>query len=86
MYNYSNLSDFEFEILCRDIMQKKLGIKLYTFQKGRDGGIDVTDDPKNKKVIIQVKHYINSKYSDLLGTLKKEVQKVKELQLSLIHI
>ncbi len=80
MYNYSNLSDFEFEILCRDIMQKKLGIKLYTFQKGRDGGIDITDDPKNKKVIIQVKHYINSKYSDLLGTLKKEVQKVKELQ------
>ena len=52
MYNYSNLSDFEFEILCRDIMQKKLGIKLYTFQKGRDGGIDITDDPKNKKVNI----------------------------------
>ena len=43
MYNYNNLSDFEFEILCKDIMQKKLGIKLYTFQKGRDGGIDVTD-------------------------------------------
>ena len=80
MYNYNNLSDFEFEILCKDIMQKKLGIKLYTFQKGRDGGIDVTDDPKNRKAIIQVKHYINSKYSDLLGTLKKEVQKVKELQ------
>lgn len=80
MYNYNNLSDFEFEILCKDIMQKKLGIKLYTFQKGRDGGIDATDDPKNRKVIIQVKHYINSKYSDLLGTLKKEVQKVKELQ------
>lgn len=80
MYNYNNLSDFEFEILCRDIMQKKLGVKLYTFQKGRDGGIDITDDPKNKKIIIQVKHYINSKYSDLLGTLKKEVQKVKELK------
>lgn len=80
MYNYNNLSDFEFEILCKDIMQKKLGVKLFTFQKGRDGGIDVTDDPKNKKAIIQVKHYINSKYSDLLGTLKKEVQKVKELK------
>lgn len=79
MYNYNNLSDFEFEILCKDIMQKKLGMKLYTFQKGRDGGIDITDDPKNKSVIIQVKHYINSKYSDLLGTLKREVQKVKEL-------
>ena len=80
MYNYNNLSDFEFEILCKDIMQKKLNIKLYTFQKGRDGGIDVTDDPKNKNVIIQVKHYINSKYSDLLGSLKKEIQKVNELQ------
>ena len=80
MYNYNNLSDFEFEILCKDIMQKKLGVTLYTFQKGRDGGIDITDDPKSKKVIIQVKHYINSKYSDLLGTLKKEVQKVKELK------
>ena len=80
MYNYNNLSDFEFEILCKDIMQKKLGVTLYTFQKGRDGGIDITDDPKSKKVIIQVKHYINSKYSDLLGTLKKEIQKVKELQ------
>ncbi len=79
MYNYNNLSDFEFGILCKDIMQKKLGMKLYTFQKGRDGGIDITDDPKNKSVIIQVKHYINSKYSDLLGTLKREVQKVKEL-------
>ena len=80
MYNYNNLSDFEFEILCKDIMQKKLGIKLYTVQKGRDGGIDITNDPKRKKVIIQVKHYINSKYSDLLGTLKKEIQKVKELK------
>ncbi len=53
-------------------MQKKLGIKLYTFPKGRDGGIDVTDDPKNKNIIIQVNQYIDSKYSDLLGTLKKK--------------
>ena len=39
MYNFNNLCDFEFEILCKDIMQKKLGIKLQTFQKGRDGGL-----------------------------------------------
>lgn len=52
MYNYNNLSEFEFEILCKDIMQKKLSVTLYTFQKGRDGGIDITDDPKSKKVII----------------------------------
>lgn len=80
MYNFNNLCDFEFEILCKDIMQKKLGIKLQTFQKGRDGGIDITDDPSKKSLIIQVKHYINSKYSDLISSLRKEVRKVKELQ------
>lgn len=58
MYNFNNLSDFEFEMLCRDIMQKKLGIELYTFQKGRDGGIDITDNPVKKTVIIQVKHLL----------------------------
>lgn len=80
MYNFNNLCDFEFEILCKDIMQKKLGIKLQTFQKGRDGGIDITDDPLKKSLIIQVKHYINSKYSDLIASLRKEVKKVQELQ------
>ena len=79
MYNFNNLSDFEFEILCKDIMQKKLGINLYTFQKGRDGGIDITDSPSTKSIIIQVKHYINSKYSDLIASLRKEIGKVKEL-------
>lgn len=80
MYNFNNLSDFDFEILCKDIMQKKLGMQLYIFQRGRDGGIDVTDDPKNKNIVIQVKHYINSKYSDLISSLKKEISKVKELK------
>ena len=80
MYNFNNLSDFEFEILCKDIMQKELDIELHTFQKGRDGGIDITDDPVKKNIIIQVKHYINSKYSSLIASLKKEVEKIQALQ------
>ncbi len=80
MFNFNNLSDFEFEILCKDIMQKKLGIKLYTFPRGRDGGIDITNDPASRTLVIQVKHYINSKYADLISSLKKEVGKVKALQ------
>ena len=80
MYNFNNLSDFEFEMLCKDIMQKRLDTKLYTFQKGRDGGIDITDDPLKKTVIIQAKHYINSKYTDLIASLRKEVEKVEKLQ------
>ena len=79
MFNYNNLSDYEFEILCKDIMQKKLGKTLQIFARGRDGGIDITDDTISKNVVVQVKHYINSKYTDLLSSLKKETTKVKEL-------
>lgn len=80
MFNYKNLCDYEFEILCKDIMQKKLSVPLQIFARGRDGGIDITDDTVSKNVVIQVKHYINSKYSDLISSLKKEVSKVAELK------
>ena len=43
MFNYKNLSDYEFEKLCCDIMSKKLGVQLRTFAKGKDGGIDATE-------------------------------------------
>lgn len=49
MFNYKNLCDYEFEILCKDIMQKKLGVPLQIFARGRDGGIDITDDTVSKK-------------------------------------
>lgn len=48
MYNFNNLSDVEFEILCKDIMQRRLGIELHTFAKGRDGGIDIVDNSVTK--------------------------------------
>lgn len=79
MHNFNNLSDIEFEGLCKDIMEKKLGVPLRIFGKGRDGGIDITDDVNEKNVVIQVKHYINSTYSNLSSSLKKEVDKVKSL-------
>lgn len=79
MFNYENLSDYEFELLSCDIMSKKLGIELHTFAKGRDGGIDVTDNVQKKNIVIQVKHYIKSSFSSLLHTLQDEVKKVKLL-------
>ena len=86
MFNFNNLSDHEFESLCRDIMQKKLQMELTIFPKGRDGGIDITEDPALHKIVIQVKHYANSKYSDLLRTLKEEVPKVQKLGLDRYYI
>ncbi|NFM77949.1 hypothetical protein FDC04_03725, partial [Clostridium botulinum] len=79
MFNYRNLDDVEFEELCKDIMQKKLKTTLRTFRKGIDGGIDLKDNIPENNIIVQVKHYINSTFSDLKTSLKKEVKKVKNL-------
>ena len=79
MYNFHNLCDFEFESLCKDIMERKLQTKLRIFGKGKDNGIDIVDDIINKNIVIQVKHYINSSQSDLKRSLSKEVEKVKKI-------
>lgn len=80
MYNFRNLSDVEFEILCKDVMQKKIGKELYVFSKGRDGGIDIVDNPSTKRIVIQVKHYIKSTYANLRTSLQKEVSHVEEIK------
>lgn len=77
MYNLYNLNDYEFEILSKDIMQKKLNVILYRFPKGRDGGIDLCDNILQSNIIIQVKHYKN--YSALKTALKNEANKVKKI-------
>lgn len=79
-FNYSNLNDVEFEELCKDIMQKKLGVKLRVYKAGRDGGIDLKDNEDGNNIVVQVKHYINSSYYNLKKSLEKEVDKVEKLK------
>lgn len=79
MLNYANLNDVEFEYLCKDIMQKKLGIELHRFAKGRDGGIDLADDAHKKNIVIQVKHYMKTPAAQLIAALKSEVPKVESI-------
>lgn len=78
MLNFSNLNDIEFEYLCKDVLSRMLDTKLQRFGKGRDGGIDLTDDAYERKVIVQVKHYIKTDVNGLMASLRKEVPKVKE--------
>lgn len=85
MYNLRNLNDYEFEVLCKDIMQKKLNTELRVYKKGRDGGIDIRAIC-GRDIVIQVKHYINSSFSDLKGSLKKEIDKVKKIETSQYYI
>ena len=84
MLNYSNLSDVEFEYLCQDIMEKKLGIKLRRFAAGPDGGVDIADNATAPKLLIQVKQYINSTPAQLLSSLKNEVSKVQKIRSSIM--
>lgn len=80
MLNYGNLNDVEFEYLCQDIMQEKLNIKLRRFARGKDGGIDLTDNINTKNIVVQVKHYYKSTPEQLIAALKKEVPKIEQIQ------
>ena len=86
MLNYANLSDVEFEYLCQDIMQRKLGVEMRRFAAGRDGGIDLVDNVDHPNVIVQVKHYIKSPPSQLMNSLKKELPKVKKYSPSQYYV
>lgn len=76
MFDLSNLNDYEFEILSKDIMQKLLDQDLFIFSRGVDAGVDICDKEKNPTIVIQVKHYAGSTYSHLKSSLKKEIEKV----------
>lgn len=80
-FNLNNLSSYDFELLSRDIMEKMLGLnsKLYTFSSGKDGEIDIcSPEINNPKVMIQARHYIGSKFSDLKNKMNEEKKKVQK--------
>ncbi|PGB04694.1 restriction endonuclease [Bacillus toyonensis] len=77
MFDYANLSANEFEIICSDILSRELGVELRHFSPGRDGGVDLTESPTKRNVVVQVKHYIKSDNSKLIASLKKELEKLK---------
>ena len=77
MFDFTNLTPQEFEVLCKDIMSQKLGVSLTVSLSGPDGGIDLFYKSKKKHIVIQVKHYKDK--SKLISILKKEIVKVRKL-------
>ena len=77
-YDFANLSPVDFEELCRDLLQKHLGVFLESFKEGKDQGIDLrySKDERNS-IIIQCKRYSN--IADLKKNLKLEFKKIKIL-------
>lgn len=79
-YDFKMLSDYEFELLAKELLMKELNCKLESFEKGRDQGIDLRySENFDNTIIIQCKHYANSKYSDLKNSIKKELYKIERL-------
>lgn len=81
MHDLKELDNKEFELLTRDLLQKKFNLSLQTFATGKDQGIDcLYSVDNNYKMVVQCKHYKNSNFSVLFNKLKKEeLKKVKRL-------
>lgn len=80
-YDFTQLSDVEFEDLVRDLLQVELGCALESFESGRDQGIDLRYAQNSANtIIIQCKHYAGSGWNSLKSHMKtKEMPKVKRL-------
>src|SRR5436853_551023 len=78
-YDFSHLSNHDFELLVRDLLQAELGLRLESFKSGRDRGIDLRY-AQDQGVIVQCKHYLASGFSKLLHDLTvNEAPKVSSL-------
>ncbi|WP_375561580.1 restriction endonuclease [Bernardetia sp. OM2101] len=80
-YDFSTLNDKEFESLVKDLLNAEFKLELQDFKKGKDKGIDLrySTSENDNSLVVQVKQYIKSKYSNLKSDIKKELPKVKEL-------
>jgi adenylate kinase family enzyme len=82
-YNLSTLNDKDLEELVRDLFSNKMNLNFQSFRIGRDKGIDLrySTSSNENEIIIQVKHYIGSKFSNLKYILKnQELEKISKLK------
>ena len=84
-YNFSELSYFEFESLCRDLLQAELGLTLELFSPGPDRGIDIryigVANGERETMIAQCKCWNENAFDNLLSQLRNdELSKIHALQ------
>ena len=77
-FNYQNLSPEEFEALAKDVMQRLLGVSLFRYAAGQDGGIDLCENVLTHRIIVQCKRYAQN-VQVLLQSLKAERKKLELL-------
>ncbi|HYI12858.1 MAG TPA: hypothetical protein VEK57_27665 [Thermoanaerobaculia bacterium] len=67
-YDFRSLSSYDFQNLCRDLLQEDLGTCVESFAPNMDRGIDA----RAGSTILQVKHYANSDLNMLTRTLERD--------------
>lgn len=79
-YDFSELSDIEFEELVNKLLTGKNSI-VEQYSEGKDGGVDGVTRSITKGTTIQVKHYQKSGFSALKSTINNtEIDKIKKLK------
>ena len=81
-YDFSTLNDKEFEEIAKDLLNAKYNLELQSFKRGKDKGVDLRFSTNNNdnSLVVQVKHYIRSGYSQLKHSLiSKELPKICDL-------
>lgn len=82
-YDFRSLSPHDFELLCRDLLQRVLRVRLESFSAGRDSGIDFRYRTDSANLIVQCKHYADSGFDTLCRVVEqKERKKLDALKLT----
>ncbi|GAB3446281.1 nSTAND3 domain-containing NTPase [Actinophytocola sediminis] len=78
-FDLSRLTDFDFEIVCKDLFSSILGKNLELFSPGRDHGVDLRYlSPGSEHVVIQCKHWSRSGRAALLRHMRNiELSKIR---------
>lgn len=80
-YDFRQLSDKEFEVLCCDLLGGELSTRLERFKPGRDAGVDGRFFSSNGEVVLQCKHWVHTPLKQLFASLKSvELPKVERLR------
>lgn len=73
-YDLGRLTDFDFELVCKDIFDAELGVSLEIFAAGKDQGVDLRHMSTNSDpgIVIQCKKWERTKRAKLISHMKNE--------------
>ncbi|MFJ6115805.1 restriction endonuclease [Streptomyces sp. NPDC092129] len=80
-FELSRLTDFDFEAVCKDLLERELNLRLEIFSQGADEGVDLRHfRPEGANIVVQCKHWVKSSRAQLLRHMGSvELPKVVKL-------